>query len=331
MSRLTAFAWRGSVAAAAAAIVTCACLAGASAQPVAYDASVAIEQRLAAAERALDAMALQLPGQLSGPVPQAGVQLVQLPSDYAPQVELRLSQIEQRIQAMTGQIEELQYHAVQMNDRLERAVNDIDYRLSSLEGGAPQASAQAGWTSPDAVPAQGAQGGTTLGTVVVRPPEAASGAQVASVTPPRPAQQTQQAPVQQASALPAGDVAQQYNYAYSLLQQANYPAAEQALRQFVQQNPTDPLASNALYWLGETYYARSQFNDAAVSFAQAYQQYPTGAKAVDSLLKLGMSLGAMGQTADACLTFAQLRSNYASAPTAILNRATQERERLQCR
>ena len=33
----------------------------------------------------------------------------------------------------------------------------------------------------------------------------------------------------------------------------------------------DPLAGNAVYWLGETYYARRQFADAAVTFADGYQ------------------------------------------------------------
>ena len=114
------------------------------------------------------------------------------------------------------------------------------------------------------------------------------------------------------------------------MQQADYERAEEALRLFLAEHQDHPLASNAQYWLGETFYVRSRYNDAAVAFAQGYQQFPSGPKAMDSLLKLGMSLGAMGQTQDACLTFSQLSNLFPDAPTAIMRRAQIERDRLQC-
>ena len=54
-------------------------------------------------------------------------------------------------------------------------------------------------------------------------------------------------------ALPSGSASAQYNVAFGLLSRADYPAAEDALRSFVRQHPTNPLAGNAQYWLGESY------------------------------------------------------------------------------
>ena len=71
------------------------------------------------------------------------------------------------------------------------------------------------------------------------------------------------------------------------------------------ERPQDYLAGNAQYWMGETYYVRGRYQDAAVTFAEGYQKYPTNSKAPDNLLKLGMSLGQLGKKADACVAFAQ--------------------------
>jgi tol-pal system protein YbgF len=140
-------------------------------------------------------------------------------------------------------------------------------------------------------------------------------------------------PQQQAAAaggLPAGNAQDQYNYAYGLLIQANYPAAEQAMRAFVQKYPKDPLAGNAQYWLGETFYVRKDYGNAATAFAQGYEKYPKGPKAADDLLKLGMSLTALNQKADACKSYARLQHDFPSPPQAIKDRLTVEKKNAGC-
>lgn len=122
----------------------------------------------------------------------------------------------------------------------------------------------------------------------------------------------------------------QYDHAFGLLSQANYPAAESALASFLERYPSDPLAGNAKYWLGETHYVRGQYREAAVTFAEGYQSYPNSTKAPDNLLKLGKSLSALGQTQDACGTLAELLSRYAGAAPTILQQAKLERQKLSC-
>ena len=123
---------------------------------------------------------------------------------------------------------------------------------------------------------------------------------------------------------------EQYNFAFSLLRRADYTGAAQALRTFIQLYPNDALAGNAQYWLGETYYVREDFSNAAATFAEGYQKYPRGGKAADGLLKLGMALGQLGQRADACRALARLDRDFPSVPAPIKDRASDEKKRLGC-
>jgi tol-pal system protein YbgF len=131
-------------------------------------------------------------------------------------------------------------------------------------------------------------------------------------------------------ALPGGSAGEQYNYAFGLLKQANYPAAEEALKAFIDAHPKDPMAGNAQYWLGETYFTRNRFMEAATAFAEGYKRYPKGAKAPDSLLKLGMSLGRANQKQNACVALAQLDRDFPHASASVKERAGAEKKRLAC-
>ena len=133
-----------------------------------------------------------------------------------------------------------------------------------------------------------------------------------------------------AGELPAGSASQQYNAAFGLLKQPDYPAAEEALKTFVAQHPKDPLAASAQYWLGETYYARGRYAEAASAFAEGYKNYPKGTKAADDLLKLGMSLARANQKQNACVAFAQLDHDFPNQGSSIKEHSLAEKKRLGC-
>ncbi len=133
-----------------------------------------------------------------------------------------------------------------------------------------------------------------------------------------------------AGAFAGGSAAEQYNHAFGLLKQADYPAAEAALKAFVEQHPKDPMAGNAQYWLGETYYTRNRFLEAASAFAEGYKRYPKSAKAADDLLKLAMSLGRANQKQNACVALAQLDHDFPKPGAAVKDHAEAEKQRLGC-
>jgi len=130
--------------------------------------------------------------------------------------------------------------------------------------------------------------------------------------------------------LPEGSPKDQYDYAFSLLRDRNFPAAEAALKTFLDQNEDGPLAANAIYWLGESHYARQDFRSAASVFVDAYTKFPKGSKASHSLLKLGMSLGALGKTKEACIAFQELQTKFPNAGDRVLNRAETEAAKVGC-
>ena len=123
---------------------------------------------------------------------------------------------------------------------------------------------------------------------------------------------------------------QLYETAYGFLLQTNYGAAEAAFDDFLNRYPNDALSGNAQYWLGESFFVRGQFKQAASAFLKGYQSYGKSAKAPDSLLKLALSLDRLGQRDAACSSFGELSTRYPAASAPVKTRAENERRRLGC-
>ena len=123
---------------------------------------------------------------------------------------------------------------------------------------------------------------------------------------------------------------QVYNDAFKLLQDGDYAGAERGFKTFVQRYPQHVLAGNAEYWLGETYYARRDYQSAMTSFAEGYKVYKTSPKGPDNLLKLGITLSALGRKPDACAIFARFGQDYPKATDLQKRRVDQERQRNGC-
>ena len=121
-----------------------------------------------------------------------------------------------------------------------------------------------------------------------------------------------------------------YSYAYDMLVRENFLEAEKSFKAFIGEHPSDPLASNAYYWLGETYYVQKKFQLAAISFARGFQSFPKGNKAVDQLFKLALTFMNLGKNEDACAAFSKLESEFPNAPKRISNRAKEYIKRAKC-
>jgi tol-pal system protein YbgF len=274
----------------------------------------------------------------------------------AARIQLQLDQFESQMAELTGRIEDMNFRIQSVTDRLDK-----DLRLRNLEqGGLPPVGAAddgmanggaamagdsgqmatapaASGAAPSSAPRPGTIGSISENDLNSFQQQGAQqqgaqqqGAQQqgSSTTAPT-AQQSAAAPAA-AAALPGGSPQEQYDYAFGLLRQANYAGAEQAFSAFLAEHPQNALAGNAKYWLGETYYVRGNYQQAAVTFAEGFEAYPNNSKAPDNLLKLGMSLASLGSTQDACGTFTVLLDRYADAPATILSRAQRESQRLGC-
>ena len=234
---------------------------------------------------------------------------------------LRMNELEQQFQTLTGSVEEVSFKIGRLEKRLDDLVKDLDIRFAQMEEkvgvGGGQAQRRGG--EPNT-------GGTgepqVLGQIVgpvpapAAPPVQTSGPQQASIPPNQ--------------VLPQGTPEQRYEYAFSLMRRADYPNAERSMAAFLQLYPQHPLSCNAAYWLGETYYVRQDYAQAAEVFSQAFQRYPQGCKAPDSLLKLGMSFFNLGEKEAACAAFSQLSQQFPNAASGVTALAARERQRAGC-
>ena len=314
----------------------------------------AMQDRLDRLERDLSMLQRQVYRSAGGSAVPAG-------SSAAVDSELRMDRLETEMRELTGRVEDAINGVEQLRRRLEQINSDMDVRFGQGQGqptapppprsagGGAVASAAAGTLSARGTPPANAAPMTPPGSPMppgafvppAPPPYTPTGP--GTLTPPRtPPGPPPLAPEPTSAAaggsfrpssvgaLPPGSALDQYNFAFGLIKQADYPAAEAALRSFVQQHPNDTLAGNAQYWLGETYYERGLYGDAASAFAEGYKNYPKGAKAADDLLKLGMSLARANQKQNACVAFAQLDRDFPQPGAAIRERAIAEKKRSGC-
>lgn len=304
-----------------------------------------LQRQLATGQRPPTSLTGPAPG---GPPPSQG---------YIAQTDQRLSQLEVQARELTGKIEELGYNLRQLSQRLDKLVGDVDYRLSQLErGGAapsaaaapppppppPPAASQAAAPPPPPPPSSGqtfgspGQGRFQMvptqpgGNPAIPGPPPRGAAPEAPAPAPAPAPAAAAAPV-----LPVGTPERQYEHAYSLLVKAqrehtDFTPPEQAFRAFVATHGTHRLAGNAQYWLGETFYVRQDYQQAAAAFGEGAQKYSTSDKAADMWLKLGISLGKLNRKKEACGALAEMARRYPAASASVKQIAQRERQSLGC-
>lgn len=121
-----------------------------------------------------------------------------------------------------------------------------------------------------------------------------------------------------------------YESAYALLKTGNYDQAEQAFLKFMTDYPTSSYLGNANYWLGESYYVRGQYAEAAGLFADGFTKYKDNLKAPDSMLKLGLTMKQLDKKPEACTAFKGLSDEFPQANESLKKRAIDEAKALKC-
>ena len=128
----------------------------------------------------------------------------------------------------------------------------------------------------------------------------------------------------------SGSPRDEYDLAYGYILTGDYDLAEETFKIWLASFPSDPQASDAEFWLGESHLQQGEYRDAANAFLAVYKTAPDSAKGPDALLKLGVSLSALGEKTAACGTLAELGRRYPQASEALMSRVRDEATRAGC-
>ena len=261
---------------------------------------------------------------------------------------VRTTRLENQLRQMSGQIEQLQFENRRLTDQLRKFQEDVDFRLKEGAGGRSGAA-----TTPSAPPQgqpqrqrrsdafdpttqQGAAGAPrALGAGPGSGGDAIGGIIEEGFDGPLDLQgvgRAQGGPPQQRSVAATGAASprEAYELAYASYQRKEFEQAEMGFRQFLQNYPRDRLATDATYWLGESYLQRQRYREAAEQFLKVSNDNPKSAKAPDSLLRLGIALNGLGAREQACATYAKLGVDYPQASNAVRQGVVRERRRSGC-
>jgi tol-pal system protein YbgF len=225
------------------------------------------------------------------------------------QLQVQIMRLEEQMRQMRGQLEQVQFQQRQQTDTQKKANEDLEYRLRTLEQKQAEALA-APAPAPTAAPATEP---TTPATYQPEKPAAAAAGK----------------PALTGNDFPNANA--HYAAAFDLLNKKKYTDAGTSFNAFVQKYPGDPLTANAYYWLGESYYARSDSTRAAEAFRKGFEANPDGQKAPDNLFKLALSLNNIKRTNEACIVLEQVVNKYGTSNPRTAQRAIDQRVQLQCK
>jgi tol-pal system protein YbgF len=201
-----------------------------------------------------------------------------------------------------GGVDEVRYSA-RGSESVTTRLEQLEARVAALEGSRP---------APVSTPAEGVSLGELSGPTAAPVP-------TATPAPPRP-----EIAASDLSREEARDLPEDYRRGITLVRQGAYDKAIQALRDFLRTNRESPLAPNAQYWIGESYYMLADYYQAILNFNQVRQQHPKSDRAPAAVLKIGLAFQQMGNKSEARLAFQKVLNDYPSSPE-----AAQAREKLQ--
>lgn len=203
----------------------------------------------------------------------------------------QVNDLQQQLAQLQGQIEELQHQNQQLQESQKAQYADIDSRLGRIEKAGPSAAQAPAPSAPAAAaPADNAAPASA----------AAAAAAGTAAQPPAAGQPGPAAPAEQAA----------YDAAFKSLRGGDYVTASRGFRDFLVKYPNSPLAPNAYYWLGESYYVTMNYPVAIEAFQRLVKNYPQSDKVSDGLLKVGYCQIELKQQDAAIATLKQVTTKY---------------------
>ncbi len=137
-----------------------------------------------------------------------------------------------------------------------------------------------------------------------------------------PAPTTELGSQQQAGPGPAGPAAEVneadaiFNNGYTALGDGNYQDSRAQFKEFLAKYPKSPKASDATYWVAESYYREGEFEESILEYQKFIDTYPKDGRVPLAYLKQGLSLVEIGKNEEAQLFFQTLIDKYPNSDEA---------------
>jgi len=162
-------------------------------------------------------------------------------------------------------------------------------------------------------------------TATTPPPVAPATEQPAQIdqpisVPPSTDEDEQTSAVQSTPTAPAGMEQATFDAVLFEFSEGRYPQAITGFQQFLQMYPDSPLAGEAQYWLGESYYLAQDYAAAKQSLIDLGLRYPNSERLPDALLKLGYTYEMLGDLSRAEEVLQKLLQAYPDTQAASLAR-----------
>ncbi|MHB0970467.1 MAG: tetratricopeptide repeat protein [Thermoanaerobaculia bacterium] len=106
------------------------------------------------------------------------------------------------------------------------------------------------------------------------------------------------------------DISTKYRAAIELYARGKAVEARDAFQKVFDADPSGELADNALYWIGETYFAAGAYGEAMTYYKRIAVEFGDQNKAPDAMLKTGMSLARLGDLKLARRAFEELIERF---------------------
>lgn len=232
------------------------------------------------------------------------------------------------LRQLRGEMERMRYEL----DQAKRTSADLDRRMQSAPAAAAPAPAgpygQYGQQQPQTqqqynIPAPAAPAAAVGGAYSA--PAASAPAQPAYSPPPSYTQPQQVAPGGQPAPVTissggGGSPEEEGAYltAFDSLKNGKYDDAITGFRALLTKWPQGRYADNALYWSGEAYYVKRDYNNALGAFQAVLARFPNSPKGPDSMLKAGLTQLELKQEAAGKATLQKLVQTYPQSNAARL-------------
>jgi tol-pal system protein YbgF len=213
-----------------------------------------------------------------------------------------LDQVQADVRQLRGRVEELEYSSESMHKQQRDLYSDLDKRLAAIGGGSASSAAAGALNGSGAGGSSSQSSSGAAGSA--GPPSAAAGAGGSAA----------------ADSGGAGTSEEQrvYGQSFDALKAGSYSIAITGFKDFLTSYPASPLAENAQYWLGESYYVTRDFDSASSAFKSVLSKWPDSRKAPDALLKLGYTQIAQNKMGEGRATLSQVVQKYPGTDAAKL-------------